>query len=82
MKTASFNAWQFPAMELANLSAMPSWLAGRSSTGSKGLYVDRVPGRPTTTIVAQPGDWLVLMPNDEVMRVSAEDFAESWEVAP
>lgn len=71
-------AWQYPAPELANLSAMPPWVAAIATTGRHFLFLEQEAG----TDQLEPGDWCVLLDSGIVRHVRQDLFAETYEVLP
>lgn len=71
------DAWQYPAPELANLSAMPPWLVDCSAVGGVDLYVETIGGIHR----AQPGDWLVRLPSGYIEHVRKDAMAATYERA-
>lgn len=69
-------AWQYPAPELANLSAMPPWLAEKAETGGDCLYIDTGGGISKV----HPGDWLILLPSGLIRHADKVVFDVYYEV--
>ena len=75
--TPTLDAWQYPAPELANLSAMPPWLHDCAWTGGDDLFVTTEGGEHQV----QPGDWLVRLESGMIQHVRAAHFTSIYEVA-
>lgn len=74
----SLAAWQYPAPELANLSAVPEWLRDSFTTGGNLLYVST--GMVSAgSVKVEVGDWLIWH-GDRIEHVPADQFSQRYEV--
>ena len=71
-------AWQYPALELANESAVPEWLKGKFTTGKgDGLFIETLEG----VMEARPCDWIIRGVAGEIYPCKPDIFAATYEPA-